>query len=173
MAKDTVKRNDTEEKKTPTRSRDFDADIELSPDATIGDKVRALRLSKQITLTELSRASGLSDRTIRYIENNERTPSVDTVKKLADALDIGTDYFMDDDLFAEQMHNEEFLAKAKEKYGSRGKAQARYVVDRAAALYAGGELSDEERQAFKREMEEIFWDSKEDAKKYTPKKYRK
>ena len=149
-----------------TKSRDFDAEIILGPDATIGDKVKALRLSKKMTLTALSRASGLSDRAIRYIENNERQPSVDAIKKLSAALEVGTDYFMDDDLFQQELHKEEVLAQAKEKYGSRGMAQARAVYETAKGLYAGGRLNEDERDAFRDLMMEIFFDSKEEAKKY-------
>ena len=125
-----------------------------------------------MTLTALSRASGLSDRAIRYIENNERQPSVDAIKKLSAALEVGTDYFMDDDLFLQELHKEEVLAQAKEKYGSRGMAQARAVYESAKALYAGGRLNEDERDAFRDLMLEMFFDSKEEAKKYTPKKYR-
>ncbi len=158
--------------KEKTKSRDFDADIILGPDATIGDKVKALRLSKKMTLAALSRASGLSDRAIRYIENNERQPSIDAIKKLSAALEVGTDYFMEDDLFQQELHKEEVLAQAKEKYGSRGMAQARAVYESAKGLYAGGKLNEDERDTFRDLMLEIFFDSKEDAKKYTPKKYR-
>ena len=156
-----------------TRSRGFDMEVTLSKDATNGDKVKALRLAQEMTLAELSRRTGLTTRAIRYFENNERTPSVDAVKKLSAALGVSTDYFMEDDVFESELRKEEFLAKAKEKYGSRGKAQARYVLDEAAALFAGGKLSEADREAFIEEMEEIFWESKEEAKKYTPKKYRK
>ena len=139
---------------------------------TIGDKVRFLRKSRNMTLAALSRASGLSDRAIRYIENNERTPGVDAVRKLAAALDVSTDYFMEEDLFMQELHKEEALAQARDKYGSRGMAQARKVYESARALYAGGRLNEEERDAFRDLMMEMFFDSKEEAKKYTPKKYR-
>ena len=156
-----------------TRSRGFDQDVILTKDATNGDKVKALRIAQKISLAELSRRTGLTDRAIRYFENNERTPSVDAIKRLSAALGVNTDYFMEDDVFESELRKEEFLAKAKEKYGSRGKAQARYVLDEAAALFAGGKLSEADREAFIEEMEEIFWESKEEARKYTPKKYRK
>ena len=156
-----------------TKSRDFDADIVIGPDATIGEKLKALRLSRKMTLTDLSRACGLSDRAIRYIENDERRPGVDVVKKLAAALDVGTGYFMNDDFFQEEVHKEEVFARAKEQYGSRGMAQARAVYESAKALYAGGRLNEDEREAFRDLMLEMFFDSKEEAQKYTPKKYRK
>ena len=156
-----------------TRSKGFDQEVILTKDATNGDKVKALRLAQKISLTELSRRTGLTDRAIRYFENNERTPSVDAIKRLSAALGVSTDYFMEDDVFESELRKEEFLAKAKEKYGSRGKAQAKYVLEEAAALFAGGKLSEADKEAFIDEMEELFWDSKEEAKKYTPKKYRK
>ncbi len=162
----------TQERKL-TRSRDFDAEVNLGPDATFGDKLRALRLSKKMTLIELSRASGLTDRTLRYLENDERRPGVDVVKKLSAALEVDTDYFMEDDLFQQELQKNEILAQAKEKYGARGMAQARQIYESAKALYAGGRLSEEERDSFRDLMMEVFFETKEDAKKYTPRKYRK
>ena len=160
------------QEKKPTRSRDFEAEVILGPDATIGDKLKALRLSKKITLAALSRSSGLSDRAIRYIENNERQPGIDAIKKLSAALDVSTSYFMDDDLFQEEVDKEEVLAEAKEKYGSRGKAQAERIYQQTQALFAGGQLSEEDRSAFRDLMIDLFFETKEEAKKYTPKKFR-
>ena len=160
------------QEKKPTRSRDFDAEVILGPDATIGDKLKALRLSKKITLAALSRSSGLSDRAIRYIENNERQPGIDASKKLSAALDVSTSYFMDDDLFQEEVDKEEVLAEVKEKYGSRGKAQAERIYQQTQALFAGGQLSEEDRSAFRDLMIDLFFETKEEAKKYTPKKFR-
>ena len=160
------------QEKKPTRSRDFDAEVILGPDASIGDKLKALRLSKKITLAALSRSSGLSDRAIRYIENNERQPGIDAIKKLSAALDVSTSYFMDDDLFQEEVDKEEVLAEAKEKYGSRGKAQAERIYQQTQALFAGGQLSEADRSAFRDLMIDLFFETKEEAKKYTPKKFR-
>jgi len=160
------------QEKNPTRSRDFDAEIVLGPDATIGDKVKALRLSRKMTIAALARASGLSDRAIRYIENNERVPGAGAVQQLADALEVRTDFFMDPGIFEQTLHKEEFLQQAKEKYGSRGMAQARHLIEQVQALYAGGELSDDDREVFRAEMEAIFWDSQQEAQKFAPRTHR-
>lgn len=154
-----------------TKSRNIDGEIKLGPDATIGDKVRALRLSKKITVSALSRASGLTDRTIRYIESNERKPSIDAIKKLSAALGVATNFFMEDILFQEEMDKEAFLEQASKKYGSKGKAQAAAILDQTQTLYSGGELTDEDKEMFRNEMMAIFWDSKEKARKFTPKKF--
>ena len=154
-----------------TRSRNIDGEISLGPDASIGEKVRALRLSKKMTLSALSRASGLTDRAIRYIENDERKPSIDAIKRLSAALDVATNFFMEDILFQEEMDKEAFLEQASKKYGSKGKAQAAAILDQTQTLYSGGELTDEDKEMFRNEMMAIFWDSKEKARKFTPKKF--
>jgi hypothetical protein len=47
-------------------------------------------------------------------------------------------------------------------------------LSQAAAVFAGGELSDEDRLAFMTEIQELYLESKDiAAKKFTPKKYRK
>lgn len=155
-----------------TRSRDFDSEIILGPDATVGDKLKALRLSKRITIAALSRSCGLSERAIRYIENNERQPGVDAIKKLAEALEVGTDFFMDDALFTEEMNKAQVLEKAQKQYGSRGKAQASRIYEQTQALFAGGQLSEEDKEDFRDLMIDLFFETKEEAKKFTPKKYR-
>ena len=145
----------------------------LSPDATMGDKIRAARISLGMSQAELSRRTGLTSRAIRYYESNNRTPTVDAIKKVSEALGLSTDYFIDDAAFQEQLEKEAFLAEAQEKYGSRGKAQAKRIAEETRALYAGGELSEADKQGFMEEMMEIFMEAKEEAKVYTPKKYRK
>ena len=153
------------------KRRNIEGEIKLGPDATIGDKVRALRLSKKITVSALSRATGLTDRTIRYIESNERKPSIDAIKKLSAALGVASNFFMEDILFQEEMDKEAFLEQASKKYGSKGKAQAAAILDQTQTLYSGGELTDEDKEMFRNEMMAIFWDSKEKARKFTPKKF--
>lgn len=149
------------------------AALTLTPDSTNGDKIRALRLAQHMTLAELSRRSGMSNRAIRYMEDNERTPSVEAIQKLSAALGVTTDFFMDDVTFEQELKAEQFYAEAKKKYGSRGVAQAKKIREQTNTLFAGGELSEEDRLAFIEDMEELFFETKEDAKKFTPKKYQK
>ena len=160
------------QERTPASSA-FGAEITVGPGSAMGDKLRALRISRKMTVAALSRATGLSDRAIRYIENNERQPGVDAVKKLSAALNVGTDYFMDDGRLRGESWKEDLLTQAKQKYGSRGMAQARQLYESAKAFYAGDQLNEQDREAFRDLMMELFFETKEEAKKYIPKKYRK
>ena len=71
----------------------------LTPDATNGDKIKALRTAQHMSMAELARRASMSDRAIRYIESNQREPSVDAIQKIAAALGVTTDYFMDEATF--------------------------------------------------------------------------
>ena len=69
--------------------------------------------------------------------------------------------------------NEEFISGAGELYGKRGQMQAAELLEQAAALFAGGSLSEDDELAFVNEIQQLYLDSKKRAKKFTPMKYRK
>jgi len=63
----------------------------LTPNATNGEKIKALRTAQGMSMAELSRRASMSDRAIRYIEAGEREPSVNAIQKIAAALGVTTD----------------------------------------------------------------------------------
>ena len=67
----------------------------------------------------------------------------------------------------------EVQIKTSEQFGSRGAKQAQQILEQAAAMFAGGTLTDEDKTAFMDEIQSLYLDSKRRAKKYTPKKYLK
>lgn len=61
----------------------------MSKKETIGSRLRAARLQRQMTLCSLSRASSVGIGTISEIESHlSRVPTVRTLRKLAKALGI-------------------------------------------------------------------------------------
>ncbi len=76
-----------------------------------------------------------------------------------------------DTVFLDFIGNEEFLEDVGRQFGSRGQRQAQAILSEARQLFAGGELSDEDQIAFLTEMQQLFLDSKQRAKKYTPRIY--
>ena len=55
----------------------------------LGQRVRTLRTEKQITLPELAERAGLSKGLLSKLENNdENNPSIETLYKIAEALDV-------------------------------------------------------------------------------------
>lgn len=130
-----------------------------------GEKLKEQRALRGLTQDEFAGAIGVSRRTVCYYEQGKTYPkNREFYRKLADFFQLDVNYFLTED--------EEFLTQAAEKYGRRGQVQAETVLAQASALFAGGGLSDEDQQAFLREIQKLYFDSKERAKKFAPKKYR-
>ncbi len=131
-----------------------------------GEKVKTLRKEKGLTQTELGQEIGVSLRTIISYETGKSHPKKrDVYTKLAEFFNIDQEYLLTED--------EEFITEAKEKYGSRGGKQASELVAEIGGLFAGGELSESDKDAIMRSLQEAYWNAKEENKKYTPKKHRK
>lgn len=131
-----------------------------------GDKVKGLREQKGISQSELAKLMGVSSRAIQYYENGEGYPRKrELYKKLADFFEVELNYLLTE--------GAEFIAEASERYGRRGAIQAQLILEQASALFAGGELSEDDQLAFVHEIQHLYLDSKERAReKFTPKKYK-
>ena len=132
-----------------------------------GEKVKDLREQRKMTQEELSKAANISLRTVQYYEQGKSYPrNRELYTKLAVLFEVDINYLLTED--------EEFLVEAVAKYGRRGRIQAEDILEQAHALFAGGELSEEDQLAFVHDIQQIYFDSKETARaKFTPKKYRK
>ena len=62
----------------------------------VGDKIKGIRESKNLTIEEVSERSGLSTDQISSIENDENLPSLGPLIKIARALGVRLGTFMDD-----------------------------------------------------------------------------
>ncbi|MCC2255955.1 helix-turn-helix transcriptional regulator [Ruminococcus sp. CLA-AA-H200] len=131
---------------------------------TFGEKIKNLRKKKKMSQSQLADILGVSLRTIRGWEIEGRYPKQrGQYQKLANTLECDMAYLMTD--------TESFVTDVSEQYGSRGVKQAQQILEQAAAMFAGGDLSDEDKAAFMDEIQLLYLDSKRRAKKFTPKKY--
>jgi len=131
-----------------------------------GEKVRELRKKAGMTQEELAKKAGIGLRTLKAYENGERYPKKREVYGiLADILGVKQSYLLAED--------EEFITTAAERYGASGQKDALEVLRQAAAVFAGGEVSEEDKLAFMHEIQALYLESKEIAKeKFTPRKYK-
>ncbi|MBU5417742.1 helix-turn-helix domain-containing protein [Anaerobutyricum soehngenii] len=133
---------------------------------TFGEKVKTLRTTKKMSQAQLAQELGVALRTVSGWENQNRYPKKrELYQNLADILGCDISYLMSEE--------ESFITEVSEQYGSRGAKQAQQILEQAAAMFAGGELSDEDKTAFMDEIQMLYLDSKQRAKKFTPKKYLK
>lgn len=61
-----------------------------------GDKIRAVREKRALTLREVAAKAGVSESMVSQIERNRVSPAIDTLLSLADALDIDLEYLFSD-----------------------------------------------------------------------------
>lgn len=63
----------------------------------LGEKIRKLRQEQRLTLQELSELSGLSKPLLSQIENDQVTPPLATLLKIARGLKVGIHYFFEEE----------------------------------------------------------------------------
>lgn len=61
----------------------------------VGEKIRKERLQKQIKQIELAKKVGISNTFLSDIEKGRGRPSIDTLKKIAEALEINCSELID------------------------------------------------------------------------------
>lgn len=131
---------------------------------TFAEKIKKERLSRGMDQPTFAKHIGVSPRTISYYENGRTFPrSRDDYKRIADILEVPVDYLLTE--------NDEFIVDAGAKYGSKGRRDARELMEEVSGLFAGGDLADEDLDEMMRGIQEAYWIAKEKNKKYTPKKY--
>ncbi len=135
-----------------------------------GDRLQKARRDAGMTQAKLAKTVGVSTRSIQAYELNRSVPrSYEMYLKLANALSVTPEYLSA--IGEKEIDTESFLETAQAKYGKHGKAQAKAILEQASALFAGGELTEEDELIFMHEMQELYFQAKVAAKKYTPKKY--
>lgn len=129
-----------------------------------GEKIRKLRTEQGLTQREVAVSIGISLRAYLGYEQEGRYPrNRELYGKLSDVLGCDVNYLLSED--------EEFISAAADKYGYRGKRQAERLVAELSGLFAGGELSESDKDAVMITLQKAYFDCKEDNKKYTPRKY--
>ena len=130
------------------------------------EKIRQLRKEKALTQREVAVHCGVSMRTYISYEQEGRYPRKREIyEKMAEMFGVDRNYLLTED--------EEFVSEASDRYGRRGRQQAEALVAELSGLFAGGELSDSDRDAVMIALQRAYFECKEDNKKYTPKKYKK
>ena len=130
------------------------------------EKVKYKRTREKLTQRELAEKVGVSLRTIQNYEGGSSLPKQEEIyDRLAQALNTDVNYFL--------TRGDSFISKAREDFGYRGMKDAEDLVHNAKTLFAGGSISEEDKETVLLALQEAFFEAKLENKKYTRKKYRK
>lgn len=96
----------------------------------LGEKLRALRKERGLTLEKLAEDAGLSKSYLWELENREsQRPSAEKLTALADKLGVSATYFIEDDIREpEERHFDEAFFRNYKKLSPEDKEQLRKIM---------------------------------------------
>jgi len=124
---------------------------------TFADKLKELRTNAKLSQAKLGEFINVDRRTIMNYEKGKSFPR-DTggYRKLAKVFSVDVEYLMSD--------SDEFIAKAYEVGGISGRRSAETLINEVGALFAGGTLSEDDKDAMIRAFQDAYWDAKDKEK---------
>ena len=135
--------------------------------ATFPEKVKHARSELGLTQAELGEATGVSLRTILDYEKGKKVPRQATLLKLARALKVSSRFLTDDscDDPLEDIARDGYITEARKSYGAKGGREIDALLSESVALFAGGDIPQEEKDRFFDALMTAYVKSKEAAKK--------
>lgn len=142
---------------------------------TFSDKVREARILCKLTQEELGALIGVSKRAVLAYETEGVCPRHNVKVRLAEALRVSLDYLDRDDIDDPTygLEKSDYIEETRERFGSRAAREMDFLLERNAALFAGGALEQEAKDAFFEAVTKAYWAAKEESRKtYGSKKTR-
>lgn len=130
------------------------------------DKVKEARISLGISQIQLAQEVGVSSRSVQAYERGEKRPRQAMMANLARALKVSVRFLSDDECEdpVADIEKDNYIEEARERYGSRGAKDVEKLLADNAALFAGGELSQDQKDAFFQAVMTAYVTCKEAAK---------
>lgn len=134
---------------------------------TFSDKIKVSRELCNLTQQQLADKVGVSKRTIASYESTDARARSSTMRKLAVALGVSYDYLANNEITDQQQGIEKmtYIETARQQFGNKAANEVDELLERNAALFAGGELSEEAKDAFFTAVTKAYLECKEQAKK--------
>ena len=133
----------------------------------LGNNIKKLRLSKEMTQEDLGKFLNKTKNNISQYETEKREPDNDTLKKIADLFEVSVDYLLGRDLSTSNLnlsHHQINIPKEytdKYKVTSRDKKQYLEEMKKSnEAFFMNDELNEEAKKEMLDLMSELFWEAK-------------
>lgn len=127
------------------------------------EKLRQLRTTAGMTQRELAEALDTTIRTVQNYETGHCYPRRrDTLKKLAEVFSVTPEELISPE--------DEYIIEAEEKGGVAAGRDVNALLTNIGGLFAGGELSEDDKDKVMRTISELYWKAKENNRKYSKNK---
>ena len=130
------------------------------------EKAKEARISLGWSQTRLAQEVGVSSRSVQAYERGEKTPRPAMLAKLAKALKVSVKFLSDDECTdpMADIEKDTYIEEARRRYGAKGVRDVDQLLAENTALFAGGELSQDQKDAFFQAVMTAYVTCKEEAK---------
>ena len=135
---------------------------------TTGEKIRESRTHLGLTQTELADKIGVTLRTITKYEKQGVMPRGVNLQRLAE---LSNDEIVDPNYGLEEAP---YIESARAAYGRKGATDVEQLLTQTRALFAGGDVPEQDKELFFQAVTEAYFANKQRAsEKFTRKDYKK
>lgn len=143
---------------------------------TIGEKIRDQRLNLGLKQQDLADQAGITIRTVSNYENGAARPRGIQLRKVCAVLQVSEEYLtnpeIDDPTYG--LDAAPYVDAVRDQYGAKGALDMQQLLEQNRALFAGGDIPQEDKDLFFNAIMQAYVATKQDAHdRFTPKKYRK
>jgi len=134
---------------------------------TFAEKLKYHRESLGLNQQQLADLIGVSKRMVAAYETANSKPRQHVLEKIASALNVSVDYLQSATITDPHFGKEKdpYVSVAREQYGSKGAKEVDKLLAQNQALFAGGSLDQDAKDAFFEAVMKAYLTCKEDAKK--------
>lgn len=143
---------------------------------TTGEKIRDRRITLNMTQKDLADQVGTTVRTISSYEAAGSKPRGLNLRKLCTVLNVSEAYLLNDEIEDETYGLEEapYIESARTAFGKKGAADVEQLLTQTRAMFAGGDVPEEDKELFFQAVTEAYFANKRRAsEKFTRKDYKK
>lgn len=120
---------------------------------TFGEKFKAERLRRRMTQQQVADALDINLRMITRYEKGESFPRTrESYRRIAELFGCNINYFLAED--------DDFDVSDKGQYSEDSRRDAQQLINSMSGLFAGGDLTESDKDAVMQALEKIYWDSR-------------
>jgi transcriptional regulator with XRE-family HTH domain len=116
---------------------------------------------------ELAEMVGVSPRSIYTYEMMTVKPRPAVIRRLADTLQVSPLYLDNDGIFDPLygIERKEYVEEAAKRFGEKSARELNSILERSTALFAGGDIPQEDKDLFFDALASAYYRSKDEAKR--------
>jgi transcriptional regulator with XRE-family HTH domain len=133
---------------------------------SFAEKVREARDLLNLNQQQLGDLTGVSKRSIAAYETEGVIPRPRMIRKLAEVLNVSDAYLDNDDIEDPTygMRKTDYIEETRARFGDKAAKEISFLLERNTALFAGGAVSQEAKDAFFEALMKSYLICKEQAR---------